>query len=1479
MKNSLLLIILSLFVGSKAIAQLKAGFTVSQTDGCSPLTIKFSNTTVGASSTANYYWDFGNGNTSQLMDPGTTFITVQTYTVRLIVKENGKQSEFSATVTVHPPPVASFTTDLGKVCIPEAVEFQSQSTQTDGRIDQYYWDFGDGQTFAGSTPSQRHYYQFEQRPTVSLTVTNNYGCHSTIKKEKVVEVLPALRVAFSAKDEILCNIADPVSFTNATTGPGSLSYDWDFGDGQHSGIAEPAHVFNKKGFYSVTLKATSSIGCSSTLSKTDFINIASFKSDFTVPEKICENGVAEITGNSTPMATGSAWFWDNQPIGNSNTVYLPTSVPGDHKLKLVNAFGKCSDVIEKTVAIHTNPVLNGFEAIVTPSCELPSVVQFKDTTAGAVAWKWDFDVWQWNSEPGAITQAPLHNYTYEGQKLVKLTVENSAGCTAETTKNVEFVKPYFNLIPIDVTLGYSVYDYCETGTVKFIHNSNGPEFEKIHWVFGDGGTSDEIEPVYQFNKPGRYVVYADYTTKEGCQGRAYAIDIISIWKMPVLDFEITSPTTQCGDQYFNFLATKQEFVGWSYFYEETEGQPPRYMGSTDGSSNNSFNYRFVKDGLHSVTVYATNDGCVDTLYRKDVITVLSPLVHLPPYTTTCDKIGTVNFTQQTQHGEKWVWDFGDGSTETYTTDISAISHTYAKNGTYKVKLSVTNGACTVADSILDVRVRYKLDAELSFAQTAVCKDGVVDFTLKVNGGEPETNWGFNDVSIDKWEFDDGTPFNGFNYSGSYVNIPFTWPVSGFREGKNRLRMIVTSLINRCPDTTNFATIQVKGILPDFVFNPESCLKDAVNFTDKSQLNSTTGTNYTWNFGDGQNQSGPALLNVSHKYENPGTYLVQLMVDDASGCSNSSPNRADHQVVIKGPKAEFIPSFENAPIGSLLSFFNTTNTANAGGVNYQWDFGDGTRSTEFSPGKTYNRPGNYRVILTASDPAGCSSAYEKNIVITNFNVGYTTTLEDITMNNCPPILARFSNTSINYTRIVWDFGDGVTLENENSPTHIYEKPGKYYTTLTTYGPNGVTGVYKDSIQVTIPQPSITLPVADVCIDQALELKSEIQGMTAYSWDFGDGSLVTETAGQGTHNYSVAGTYQASLVVTNERGCKTGVKLKDPIQVHPNPIVVIDPVADGICKGEGVQLKASGGQTYTWAPAAGLNNYTIPNPVATPSITTSYTVSVKDAIGCSASKSIELKIIQPMAIHVNSNNGICVGEEVQLQASGTDTYTWIGQTAGLNSTSISNPVAKPAETTTYYVVGMDKQNCFADTASVEVKVFPLPTINAGIGGTLQAGEGIQLNPVGSADIKTWNWTPADFLNCSNCKSPYALPSRDILYTLEVSTAAGCKASDTIMFKIECGAERVAIPNAFTPNGDGKNDYFVISGISNVKRLIIYNRWGTKVFDKRNFHPADQSSCWDGRVNGVEAPTETYVYFLELECLPGQTFTKKGSLIVIR
>ncbi len=366
--------------------------------------------------------------------------------------------------------------------------------------------------------------------------------------------------------------------------------------------------------------------------------------------------------------------------------------------------------------------------------------------------------------------------------------------------------------------------------------------------------------------------------------------------------------------------------------------------------------------------------------------------------------------------------------------------------------------------------------------------------------------------------------------------------------------------------------------------------------------------------------------------------------------------------------------------------------------------------------------------------------------------------------------RFSNNSINYTSVKWDFGDGVTADNLNYPSHIYEKPGKYIITLYVYGVSGLKATYTDSVFVQQPSATMKTDTTEICKDGQVNFSTITANTNKQLWDFGDGNLFSSADKISSHTYSTAGIYKPSVMVTDTNGCAVLTPLSETINVHPDPVISFSPAQPLVCKGKTVQLSASGGISYEWTPATGLSNPAIASPYASPLVNTTYHVTVKDNIGCSSSSAVDVIVGQPFAMHVSPDTSVCLGQSVLLLASGANTYQWINNTIGLSNTQSATPVASPSIASSYTVTGTDQYKCFTDTAHIAVKVLPLPSVIAGPDVEVLGGTPVQLTSVTDNDVIQWTWSPATYLNCSNCASPVSTPMAQTAYTVTVKNKNG-------------------------------------------------------------------------------------------------------------
>ena len=319
---------------------------------------------------------------------------------------------------------------------------------------------------------------------------------------------------------------------------------------------------------------------------------------------------------------------------------------------------------------------------------------------------------------------------------------------------------------------------------------------------------------------------------------------------------------------------------------------------------------------------------------------------------------------------------------------------------------------------------------------------------------------------------------------------------------------------------------------------------------------------------------------------------------------------------------------------------------------------------------------------------------------------------------------------------------------------------------------------------------------------------------------------------------------------------------------------------ICEGGSAQLVAtSNAAAFAWTPAAALNNPSIANPVASPTITTQYTVTATLG-GCSVSGIVKVTVNPAPIPNAGPDADICFGQDALLSASGGTSYQWT-PSIYLSSAASPNPnVIQPQQTTQYILQVKDVNGCTSlvtddvfvkITPPIEVTVFPRDSVVA-------EGDQIQLNATSIGTI--YNWTNSATLSNPNIPNPVAaMPvgsaGNIYTYTVTASTSAGCGVTASVTLKVYKGPD-IYVPNGFTPNGDGKNDTFhpLTVGIKEINYFRVFNRWGQMVFSSSAFNEG-----WDGRLGGVDQPGGAYVWMVQGVTANNRVITKKGTVVLIR
>lgn len=1434
----MLLVVMGSF--TQTLAQFTPDFSADITSGCSPLLVNFTDLTVGNVTTRNWY--FGNGNSA--LGGGASVSAIYTapgtYPVKLVVSDGVSSDSITkvAYITVVANPAVSFSAAPTSGCPPLPVAFTNTTGTGGAPITSWSWDYGDGSTF-GSTSNTNHIYTQPGTFTVALTVTDANGCTGTANQTGLITVNPIPFPFFTAIPTASCQPPLTVNFINQTTGaPGSsINYYWDFGDGTNSTAQSPTHTFTTANTFTITLVATDPLGCSDTLVFNNFISTNGVNADFsTSADTICPGGTVSFA-NLSSGANQYTWdFGDGSPTGSGSNPSHSYANPGTYTVQLnANGGTNCSDSTSHKVVVQA--IQANFTSGPNYHCEAPLVTQFTDLSVPTPAsWQWFF-----GSGGGSTLQNPIQTIIDEGIYDDTLIVTSAFGCvdTFIIPQNTE-------LFELDAFFLLDPQRGCAPLTVNFLDNSN--PFDSIanwQWVFGDSlGLSNLQNPSFTFVDTGIHVVTLTITTPSGCSYE-YSENVYVGSKQNA--FFPWTPIDTCASDSITFIdhSTDSNIIDayvWGF-------------GDTTAASGKIVKHAFRDTGWMSVQLVVSHLGCRDTHTVDSAVYVLGPYVNFGA-NVDCGVPKTMFFNSEIQGATRWYWDFGD------TTIIDSVNtepvHTYANAGNYLVKLEAFNdstGCSFYHEEYVNV---YDLEPDLVLNDTNAC----APFLLSVDGG--------NSVDAVNWEFSFGSGLPTTQYQ-SDTGYQYSYP------GVYQLKMVVYD-VNGCADSIE-QEIGVFQPFADFTSNDTlGCVPLSVNFADLSQSD-TTLVSWVWDFGNGDTSFAS---NPTEIYDALGTgkYDVTLTITDTFGCS-STVNKPDYITVIQ--PASFFQVNQQLCIGDSV-YFNFA--PQAPGYTYSWNFDDntGNTSTALRPRYAWSSGGVFSPSLTVTDSNGCDSTYVAPAVIVQGinSLGLWATPRD---SSCYPMPVVFTDTSgASIASWQWDFGEGDPPITVLGPvaTNTYNTPGVYDVQLvitTTFGCVD-TILLEDYINVGGPYAEFSVLDDTLCIGENAEfLIDSTLNVLRYNWDFGDGKDSTTSGSIDSliHFYGQTGMIIPRMIYVDSSGLCPKFH-EDTLFMHEvSTWFTLDD--DEGCAPHPVQFTDStvGANLWAWSMGNGSNSSN-PNPSTTYDLAGNYPVTliaINDSTGCKDTTIRNITVFPPPDPQITGPDHICLGEWVDLTGSGGITYSWTP--AGLFSNpNDPNTSLWLTSSDTIGLVVSDANGCI-DTAKKSIFVQFPPSFTIAKDTTIFRGMSVDLwiNSLATGNLVA-QWSPSTGLSCDDCLYPVASPNLTTNYAIHLSDSYGCFSLDTNLLINVIAEQELHIPNAFTPNGDSKNDvlYVVPYGMERLNYFRVFDRWGELLFESTDFNHG-----WDGTHKGKGSPIGVYPYTVMAEGYDGVKKYRHGFAVLLR
>jgi PKD repeat protein len=1038
----------------------------------------------------------------------------------------------TSAITVNPQPIIS--ANNATICVGQSANLTAVGT---GDPSLYSWTASPS---LSCTACQTTIASPTTTTTYTLTGTTSFGCTNTTTASVSVNPLPVVN---AGSDTTLCDQPIPVQFNG--TIPGGI---WTGSSITTSGLFTPSGT----GSYSLTYTVTLPTGCVN--SDIKLINVISLVASNAGPDLENCSGDPSVVLSSSPA--GGVWSGNGV---NSSGIFTPLTA-GLFELIYTTGSGNC--ISKDTMFFNVNPlpivsagidrdfcitdntfnlsglplggswsgvgITNAINGTFDPSIAGVGLFQIvysytdlvtncinQDTLIATVhalpVIDFTFNpivcqgvteaftntstavgLSNWNFGDGTLSTnfSPTHTYNSPGLFDVQLIITSPFGCIDSLTQVIEVRD-----IPF-AEFSVAIDSACGPLTTAISNSSTGSGLT-YNWQFGNGQNSTALNPtsqVYQAAIGIDTMYYIVLTASNNC-GIASYTDSIVVMPLPIASFD-TDVNSGCSPLLLN-IANLSSGIPDNYSWDFGNG-------STSISSANTLQQTFLTGSTitnYTISLNVQNECGSDTF--SQIITVYPNTVTAffnSSTTIGCEDL-TVDFTQSTLGGIFYSWDFGDNNTSTNYSP----SHTFVDPGTYTVSLFVNDGC---AYDTMNVNITVNPAPLLSFSvfPDSVCINETFTFSNTSNN-----------LANSFWTFGDGGTSGLTNPSYAYS-----------QSGQYNVTLVGTSITNGCVDSIS-QTVQVsQSTVSTFVTSSNSgCAPFAVQFSNQS-INSAY---HYWVFGDGNTST---QQNPNHLYTIPGTYQVQLITENSSGCSDTSISTITVHAI---PVSDF--SFISSNTCYVPVEVELTNLS-SGALNYSWDFGNGQTSTNTDAIVTYSTPGVYTISLMSENQYGCQALSVQSITV------YPTPIAQFDLPSsvaCANDMLFFGSESLFADSINWIMGDGTILSGSNV-NYAYTDPGDYSITLIAYGAGGCGDTLVLGNPLTInPDPVADFDYINVQIPDPLsglvEYTNLSEGATSFLWYFGNDSSSTEI--NPVFHFNDYGSYNTTLIATNNFGCTDSITL--------------------------------------------------------------------------------------------------------------------------------------------------------------------------------------------------------------------------------------------------------------------------------------------------------------------------------------------------
>jgi gliding motility-associated-like protein len=750
--------------GNVNIGKITADFKIDTAYGCLPLTVQLSNKSVPVTGINSYFWTFGDGTTySGIKPPPHVYTVGANYNISLTIKtatcrDSALKQKF---IQFPPKPSPDFLIGDTLTCKGSIISFLVKN-QVPGYS--YLWNFGDGTSDFTAAPN--HAYNADGTYVISLKVTNNNGCDSSLNK-KVVIKNPVADFSATPRFKSCPNLL--AIFTDQSS-PNATSWNWSFGDGTGSILRNPSHVYTKTDSNTVQLSITTRLGCTATVSKANYIVISGPKGDFFFsPFKGCPPLTVSFLSKAQNISKYQWDFGDGAPLGNGPSIQHDYNKAGNFhpRLILTDSSGKCTIPFQSpdSIAVKLLAINAGGNKY---------ICRFDSVTIGLSG---EGDAFSWTPAAGLSNPAIAMPRASPAQSTTYVMQTSKGKCSSKDSVRV-FVNPAFP------TAKFSYSKTCLNDTTVFVNASSmsgGGKIKQFTWNFGDGFKAYSKDTLHRYQSVKSYNVRLTAVSDSGC--RDSVSQVLKVFSLPVPAF---TTANKC-------LMDSVQFRDVSF---DSSGIKTRAWNLGDGIGNATspaFAYQYKDTGLYIASLNViSNVGCKASQKRPLYINI-PPQANFTSAHGACLKV-PVSFRDSSRLAKgkivKWFWNFGDGT-------ISRAKDT--------LKPYTILGAFDVGHTVISDSGCSNTLVKAGWLKTSPIPKA--DFSIRPDNKALLLNNNFSFVNLSKdafsplWQFGDGESSQLNNPSHRYADTG-TYVVS-----------LTVSGSNACPDTKQ----ETLKVLPDFAF--------------------------------------------------------------------------------------------------------------------------------------------------------------------------------------------------------------------------------------------------------------------------------------------------------------------------------------------------------------------------------------------------------------------------------------------------------------------------------------------------------------------------------------------------------------------------------------------------------------------------------------------------------------------------------------